>query len=306
MCRSSHFTARSRATPLQVQETSERTWVSTLTVSIGPVTGGGARARATEGWRTWRWTFARWRRCSDGGRAGSVRTRRRPPDPGLPGDVRRGPWGSRDEPGVVSRDGRTVRPSPRRAAAPGGGRSTQLSASRPRRRRPPAQRGPASGPTRCRRADVPRRRAARPRPTPVAAAGGDGSAAGRHADSHGPRVFPSARGTPRGPDSTREQLREVVADTPWRGLPACLPSPDRNPARCRRSERSRDRPARSRADEQDPGRPHVAHEHRRERLRRARRPRPGNASGRSCRSSCPAFRPGCSCPRQDSNLRPRD
>jgi integrase len=40
----------------------------------------------------------------------------------------------------------------------------------------------------------------------------------RHADSDGPWVFPSTRGTLRDPDNTRKQLREVVAGTPWQGL----------------------------------------------------------------------------------------
>lgn len=40
----------------------------------------------------------------------------------------------------------------------------------------------------------------------------------RHADSHGPWIFPSTRGTLRDPDNTRKQLREVVAGTPWAGL----------------------------------------------------------------------------------------
>ena len=40
----------------------------------------------------------------------------------------------------------------------------------------------------------------------------------RHADSHGPWIFPSTRGTLRDPDNTRKQLREVVASTPWAGL----------------------------------------------------------------------------------------
>jgi integrase len=40
----------------------------------------------------------------------------------------------------------------------------------------------------------------------------------RHADSHGPWVFPSTRGTLRDPDNTRKRLREAVAGTPWQGL----------------------------------------------------------------------------------------
>jgi integrase len=40
----------------------------------------------------------------------------------------------------------------------------------------------------------------------------------RHAESHGPWVFPSTRGTLRDPDDTRKRLREVVAGTPWQGL----------------------------------------------------------------------------------------
>jgi integrase len=40
----------------------------------------------------------------------------------------------------------------------------------------------------------------------------------RHADSHGPWVFPSTRGTLRDPDNTRKQLREVVAGSAWEGL----------------------------------------------------------------------------------------
>ncbi len=40
----------------------------------------------------------------------------------------------------------------------------------------------------------------------------------RHADSHGPWVFPSTRGTLRDPDNTRKQLREVVAGSNWQGL----------------------------------------------------------------------------------------
>jgi integrase len=40
----------------------------------------------------------------------------------------------------------------------------------------------------------------------------------RHADSHGPWVFPSTRGTVRDPDNTRKQLREVLAGTEWQGL----------------------------------------------------------------------------------------
>jgi integrase len=40
----------------------------------------------------------------------------------------------------------------------------------------------------------------------------------RHADSHGPWVFPSTRGTLRDPDNTRKRLREVVAGTEWQGL----------------------------------------------------------------------------------------
>jgi integrase len=40
----------------------------------------------------------------------------------------------------------------------------------------------------------------------------------RHADSHGPWVFPSTRGTLRDPDNTRKRLREVVAGTEWEGL----------------------------------------------------------------------------------------
>lgn len=40
----------------------------------------------------------------------------------------------------------------------------------------------------------------------------------RHADSHGPWVFPSTRGTLRDPDNTRKALREIVADTEWQGL----------------------------------------------------------------------------------------
>ena len=40
----------------------------------------------------------------------------------------------------------------------------------------------------------------------------------RHADSHGPWVFPSTRGTLRDPDNTRKQLRETVAGTAWQGL----------------------------------------------------------------------------------------
>lgn len=40
----------------------------------------------------------------------------------------------------------------------------------------------------------------------------------RHADSHGPWVFPSTRGTLRDSDNTRKRLREVVAGTEWEGL----------------------------------------------------------------------------------------
>jgi integrase len=40
----------------------------------------------------------------------------------------------------------------------------------------------------------------------------------RHADSHGPWVFPSTAGTLRDPDNTRKQLRQVVAGTEWEGL----------------------------------------------------------------------------------------
>jgi len=40
----------------------------------------------------------------------------------------------------------------------------------------------------------------------------------RHANSHGPWVFPSTRGTLRDPDNTRKRLREVVAGTEWEGL----------------------------------------------------------------------------------------
>lgn len=40
----------------------------------------------------------------------------------------------------------------------------------------------------------------------------------RHADSHGPWVFPSNRGTLRDPDNTRSRLRESVAGTEWQGL----------------------------------------------------------------------------------------
>lgn len=40
----------------------------------------------------------------------------------------------------------------------------------------------------------------------------------RHADSHGPWVFPSTRGTLRDPDNTRKALREAVAGTEWQGL----------------------------------------------------------------------------------------
>ena len=40
----------------------------------------------------------------------------------------------------------------------------------------------------------------------------------RHADSHGPWVFPSTRGTLRDPDNTRKRLREIVAGTEWEGL----------------------------------------------------------------------------------------
>jgi integrase len=40
----------------------------------------------------------------------------------------------------------------------------------------------------------------------------------RHADSHGPWVFPSTRSTLRDPDNTRKQLREVVAGSEWEGL----------------------------------------------------------------------------------------
>jgi integrase len=40
----------------------------------------------------------------------------------------------------------------------------------------------------------------------------------RHADSHGPWVFPSTRGMLRDPDNTRKRLREAVAGSPWQGL----------------------------------------------------------------------------------------
>jgi integrase len=40
----------------------------------------------------------------------------------------------------------------------------------------------------------------------------------RHADSHGPWVFPSTAGTLRDPDNTRKQLRQVVAGTESEGL----------------------------------------------------------------------------------------
>ena len=40
----------------------------------------------------------------------------------------------------------------------------------------------------------------------------------RHADSYGPWLFPSTRGTLRDPDNTRKRLREVVAGTEWEGL----------------------------------------------------------------------------------------
>jgi integrase len=40
----------------------------------------------------------------------------------------------------------------------------------------------------------------------------------RHANSYGPWVFPSTRGTLRDPDNTRKQLREVVAGSAWEGL----------------------------------------------------------------------------------------
>ena len=40
----------------------------------------------------------------------------------------------------------------------------------------------------------------------------------RHADSHGPWVFPSTAGTLRDPDNTRKQLRQVLANTEWKGL----------------------------------------------------------------------------------------
>ncbi|MHA6793164.1 site-specific integrase [Pseudonocardia bannensis] len=40
----------------------------------------------------------------------------------------------------------------------------------------------------------------------------------RHADSHGPWVFPSTAGTLRDPDNTRKQLRQVLAATEWKGL----------------------------------------------------------------------------------------
>ncbi len=40
----------------------------------------------------------------------------------------------------------------------------------------------------------------------------------RHVESHGPWVFPSTAGTLRDPDNTRKQLRQVLADTEWKGL----------------------------------------------------------------------------------------
>ena len=40
----------------------------------------------------------------------------------------------------------------------------------------------------------------------------------RHADSYGPWLFPSTRGTLRDPDNTRKRLREIVAGTAWEGL----------------------------------------------------------------------------------------
>jgi integrase len=40
----------------------------------------------------------------------------------------------------------------------------------------------------------------------------------RHADSHGPWVFPSTRGTLRDPDNTGKQLRDVVAGSEWARL----------------------------------------------------------------------------------------
>lgn len=40
----------------------------------------------------------------------------------------------------------------------------------------------------------------------------------RHEESHGPWVFPSTAGTLCDPDNTRKQLRQVLADTEWKGL----------------------------------------------------------------------------------------
>jgi integrase len=40
----------------------------------------------------------------------------------------------------------------------------------------------------------------------------------RHADSHGPWVFPPTAGTLRDPDNTRKQLRQVLASSEWKGL----------------------------------------------------------------------------------------
>jgi integrase len=40
----------------------------------------------------------------------------------------------------------------------------------------------------------------------------------RHADSHGPWVFPSTRGTLRDPSNVHKQIRAVVAGTEWQGL----------------------------------------------------------------------------------------
>jgi hypothetical protein len=39
----------------------------------------------------------------------------------------------------------------------------------------------------------------------------------RHADSHGPWVFPSTRGMLRDPDNTRKRVRDVVAGSEWQG-----------------------------------------------------------------------------------------
>ena len=82
----------------------------------------------------------------------------------------------------------------------------------------------------------------------------------RHAESHGPWVFPSTRGTLRDPDNTRKQLRAVVSRNTVAGpAPARLPPPGRHAARCRWPQRPGDRRLPGpRAREHDTRRLHVA------------------------------------------------